>query len=125
MPKLVDIHQGTTTLHDYRGFYAKDYPNYSGPAVVFMSEWTMRPGDVSPWHYHDGLVYVVIEKGTVIGDDGCGRTETYHAGDGWIELPHQVHRVINKGPGELVGYWVTMYPAKARPMEAAAAPTCK
>lgn len=119
------ILNGTVNLKNYDGFYQKDYPNYTGPAVVYFNEFTLAPGDASPWHYHEGTAYVVITHGTITEDEGCGRMTTHAAGAGWVEKPHQIHRVVNKSSGTVVGYWSTMYPAKAQALIPAKAPTCK
>lgn len=120
---VLSLH-GTLSLRDYGGFYQKDFPHYTGPAVVYMSEAKFEPGDASPWHWHEGLAHVILQQGTAVFDDGCGRTKTYHAGDAWVERPHDVHRIRNAGSGEMILYWSTMYPAKSSALIPAKAPSC-
>lgn len=121
---VLELH-GNVNLKNYQGFYQKDYPNYTGPAVVYFNEVMLNPGDASPWHWHEGLAYVVIVHGTITADEGCGHTVTYTAGQGFYEHPHEIHRVVNKNSAPVVLYWSTMYPAKANYMMQVKAPTCK
>ena len=70
---------------------------FNGPAEVTMTQITMQPGDVIPWHYHPGKVYVVIKTGTIAEDGGCGDSEVFTAGQAFEEPIPRVHQVRNTG----------------------------
>ena len=76
---------------------------FNGPADVAVSQITMQPGDVIPWHYHPGRAYVVVKSGTVTEEDGCGSSEVFTAGQAFEEPIPRVHQVRNTGsvPAEL------------------------
>ena len=68
-----------------------------GPADIAVSQITMQPGDVIPWHYHPGRAYVVVKTGTVTEEDGCGGSEVFSAGQAFEEPIPRVHQVRNTG----------------------------
>src|SRR5882762_10829232 len=70
---------------------------FNGPAEVTLSQITMQPGDIIPWHYHPGKVYVVVKSGTVTEDTGCGGSEVFTAGQAFEEPIPRVHQVRNTG----------------------------
>src|SRR6266571_7046958 len=57
----------------------------NGPALVTMTKITLQPGDVVPWHYHPGKVYVIVQSGTITEDSGCGGSEVLTAGQAFEE----------------------------------------
>jgi quercetin dioxygenase-like cupin family protein len=84
---------------------------FDGPADVAISQITMQPGDVIPWHYHPGLAYVVVKSGSITEDEGCGGSEVFNAGQALEEPIPRVHQVRNTGsvPAEL--YSTVIVPA--------------
>jgi len=74
-----------------------------GAADVAVSQITMQPGDVIPWHYHPGRAYVIVKSGTVTEENGCGGNEVFTAGQAFEEPIPRVHQVRNTGsvPAEL------------------------
>lgn len=68
-----------------------------GPAVVTMTQITLQPGDVIPWHYHPGRVYVIVKSGTITEESGCGGSEVLAAGQAFEDPIPQVHQVSNTG----------------------------
>src|SRR5437763_4175546 len=70
---------------------------FHGPAVVTVVKITLQPGDVVPWHYHPGKVYVVVQSGTITEDSGCGGSEVITAGQAFEEPIPRVHQVRNTG----------------------------
>jgi quercetin dioxygenase-like cupin family protein len=74
-----------------------------GPADMAVTQITMQPDDVIPWHYHPGRAYVVLKSGTVTEDSGCGSSEVFTAGQAFEEPVPRVHQVRNTGsvPAEL------------------------
>lgn len=66
------------------------------------------------WHYHPGFVFVSVVSGTAtmyMGDDRHCHPMRYHAGEGWLEQPHQVHTVRNETRGQLTLDVVALTPA--------------
>jgi quercetin dioxygenase-like cupin family protein len=115
---------GTLRLQNYDGFFAEDYPDYSGRATVEFTAFTMKPGDAFPWHYHEGMAYAVLVKGTVTEDEGCGTVRQFSAGAGFVERPGRVHRVINYGRGSAIIYAALMYPVTSTDVVVTEEPTC-
>src|SRR6059058_1223049 len=70
---------------------------FNGPAEVTVTKITLQPGDVIPWHYHPGKVYVVVQSGTITEDSGCGGSEVFTAGQAFEEPIPRVHQVRNTG----------------------------
>jgi quercetin dioxygenase-like cupin family protein len=120
---ILSLH-GALDLSDYQGFFQSDYPDYTGPAVVEFTAFTMKPGDAFPWHYHEGLAYAVLVKGTITEDEGCGNVRKFSAGAGFVEIPGGVHRVINEGPGAAIIYAALMYPEGAPDIVVQDGPSC-
>ena len=79
------------------GFYAP----FAGPADVRMSKTTMLPGETTGWHLHPGTVYVVVTKGTLTLESGCGEVNVYPAGAAFAEQESNVHRAVNYGADPL------------------------
>lgn len=56
------------------------------PVTVQFHTFTMKPGDAIPWHYHNALAYVVLERGTLTEthqDETSGQrvSENFSAGE--------------------------------------------
>ena len=107
----VALFQGTVDRYDFGGFG----PGFAVPGTVEINGFTMKPGDVVPWHYHKGLSYVIVAKGELVeqelGAGGhCGDTSTDHRGSAFVEQPGQRHTVMNPGPGAAIVYWATVFP---------------
>ena len=87
---------------------------FNGPAEVTMTQITMQPGDVIPWHYHPGTVYAVIKTGTITEDSGCGGSEVFTAGQAFEEPIPRVHQVRNTG-SEVAQIFVTFIVPSGQP----------
>lgn len=74
-----------------------DYGPFRQTVNVEMYEITLSHGDVSGWHAHPGPAYVVVSKGTIVEDHGCGNTVERAAGSTFFEDTGQVHNVANRG----------------------------
>ena len=103
---------GTVANYDFGGFG----PGYPIPATIQIHAFTMNPGDTVPWHYHKGLSYVILARGTLtehhlVGPDRCAKHELT-AGSAFVESPGQVHTVTNTGDDVAVIYWSTIFPKK-------------
>ncbi|MHB8654138.1 MAG: cupin domain-containing protein [Terriglobia bacterium] len=117
--------RGTLTLVNYSQFAKPDFPDYTGPATVQVAAFKLGPTESTPWHYHEGLAYVVLQSGTVTEDEGCGNVQTFSAGSGFIETPGTVHRVINSSAtDDAIIYWSTAYPSSVTASVPSAPPVC-
>ena len=103
---------GTVASYDF-GAYGPGYPI---PGTIQIQAFTLNPGETIPWHYHKGVSYVVLSRGTlteqhVVGPDQCA-SEQLKAGSAFIESPNQVHSVTNTGQNVAVISWATIFPKR-------------
>lgn len=103
---------GTVASYDFGGFG----PGYPVPGTIQIHAFTMNPGETLPWHYHKGLSYVILARGTLIehhlvGPDRCA-SEELTAGSAFVEPPGQVHSVANRSDEVAVIWWSTVFPKK-------------
>jgi quercetin dioxygenase-like cupin family protein len=69
-------------------------------ADVVMAQITVDPGGSSGWHSHPGGAIIVVKQGTLTVHSTLGsrcETETYSAGQAFIERPGEVDQVVNMG----------------------------
>lgn len=67
---------------------------------VAMAQITVEPGGSSGWHSHPGGAIVVVKQGSLTVYRSLGsqcQTETYGAGQAFIERPGEVDDVFNTG----------------------------
>jgi quercetin dioxygenase-like cupin family protein len=67
---------------------------------VVVAQITVTPGGSSGWHSHPGGAIIVVQQGTLKVYRAAGRhcrTETYTAGQAFIERPGEVDQVVNPG----------------------------
>jgi hypothetical protein len=101
---------GTVASYDFGGYG----PGYPVPGTIQIHAFRMNPGDAVPWHYHKGVSYVILARGTlteqhVTGPDQCA-SEEVTAGSAFVESPGQVHSVTNTGHEVAVIWWATIFP---------------
>jgi quercetin dioxygenase-like cupin family protein len=101
---------GAVASYDFGSFG----PGYPVPATVQIQAFTMKPGDSIPWHYHKGVSYVILSRGTlteqhVIAPNQCA-SEELTAGSAFVETPGLVHSVTNTGNEAAVIWWTTVFP---------------
>ena len=89
-------------------------PGYPVPATVQIHAFTMKSGDAVPWHFHKGLSYVILTRGTLteehlVGPDTCV-SEEFTGGSAFVESAGQVHSVKNTGNDTAVIWWATVFP---------------
>lgn len=101
---------GTVESYDFGSFG----PGFPVPGTVVVEGFTMKPGDSVGWHYHKGLSYVIVLRGSVTEEDitgpnQCG-TQTDTAGTAFVEPPGRVHNVTNNGQGAAIIWWATVFP---------------
>jgi hypothetical protein len=68
----VSLKLGTIASYDFGGYG----PGYPVPGTIQIHAFTMNPGDTVPWHYHKGVSYVIVARGTLtehhlVGPDRC------------------------------------------------------
>jgi hypothetical protein len=106
----IALRLGTVANYDFGGYG----PGYPVPGTIQIHAFTMNPGDSVPWHYHKGVSYVIIVRGTLtedhrIGPDQCA-SEEVTAGSAFVESPGQVHTVTNTGSDVATVWWATIFP---------------
>jgi len=85
------------------------------PATVQIHEFTMKPGDTIPWHFHKASSYVILKRGTLTEthyepQTGQCHSEEVTAGNAFVEPPGLVHTVTNTGNGDAIILWSTVFP---------------
>ena len=101
---------GTVASYDFGGFG----PGFAIPATIQVQKFTLKPGETIPWHFHKGVSYVILSRGTLteqhlVGPGKC-ESEELKAGSAFVESPGQVHSVTNSGPYDAVISWSTIFP---------------
>src|SRR5262249_43440899 len=101
---------GTVASYDFGAFG----PGYPVPGTVQIQTFILKPGDIIPWHYHKGLSYVILSRGTLteqhlIGPDQC-ESESLSAGSAFVEPAGLVHSVVNTGNESAMVSWATVFP---------------
>ena len=84
---------------------------FTAPATAEMVGFTLRQGEGVPFHYHEAPSFVIVTKGTLTEDDGCGNIVTWGAGSAFTEEPGHIHQVYNEGPRVVSVYFSDIYPA--------------
>ena len=51
---------GTVASYDFGGFG----PGFAIPATIQVQKFTLKPGETIPWHFHKGVSYVILSRGT-------------------------------------------------------------
>jgi len=106
----ISLKLGTVASYDFGGYG----PGYPVPGTIQIHAFTMNPGDTVPWHYHKGVSYVIVARGTLterhlVGPDQCAAEEAT-AGSAFVESPGLVHSVTNTGHGTAIVWWATIFP---------------
>ena len=81
-------------------------PLHSGTDVA-MAQITVDPGGSSGWHSHPGGAIIVVKTGTLNVYRSVGnqcQTETYNAGQAFIERPGELDNVLNMSSNPYVLY---------------------
>jgi len=100
------------------------FPGSPGPANAETVGLTLKPGDVIPWHYHPGPAYVIVTRGTLTEDDGCGQVREFGAGSAFSEEPGHIHQVSNLGHGSVSLYFTAVFPVGSEDAVFVDAPEC-
>jgi quercetin dioxygenase-like cupin family protein len=101
---------GSIASYDFGGFG----PGFPVPATVQIQKFTLKPGETIPWHFHKGVSYVILSRGTLtekhlVGPSKC-ESEELTAGSAFVESPNEVHNVTNTGDEDAVISWSTIFP---------------
>ena len=81
-------------------------PLHAGTDVA-MAQITVHPGGSSGWHSHPGGAIIVVNTGTLTVYRSVGgqcQTETYSAGQAFIERPGELDNVLNVSSNPYVLY---------------------
>jgi quercetin dioxygenase-like cupin family protein len=85
---------------------------FGGPANVTIRRLTIAPYEVLGWHHHPGVgAYTVVNRGTLVIEDGCGGETIYTAGQAFLEPPNRVHRGRNLTADEVETVQAFVVPA--------------
>src|SRR5258708_13797944 len=60
-------------------------PQRTLPAKAEMIGFTLKPGEGVPFHYHEAPSFVIVTKGALTEDDGCGNVNVWNAGSAFTE----------------------------------------
>ena len=106
----ISFNIGTVASYDFGGFG----PGFPIPATIQIQTFTLKPGETIPWHFHKGVSYVILSRGTLteqhlVGPGQC-ESEELTAGSAFVESPGQVHSVTNTGHDDAVISWSTVFP---------------
>jgi quercetin dioxygenase-like cupin family protein len=106
----ISLNIGTVASYDFGGYG----PGYPIPGTIQIQAFTMKPGDSVPWHYHKGVSYVILARGTIteqhiVGPNQCA-SEEVTPGSAFVESPGLKHSVTNTGNGAAVIWWATIFP---------------
>ena len=81
-------------------------PLHAGTDVA-MAQITVHPGGSSGWHSHPGGAIIVVNTGTLTVYRSVGgqcQTETYSAGQAFIERPGELDNVLNRSSSDYILY---------------------
>src|SRR6516225_9102328 len=95
----ISFKTGTIASYDFGGFG----PGFPVPATMQIQKFTLKPGETIPWHFHKGVSYVILSRGTLteqhlVGHSQC-ESEELTAGSAFVEPAGLVHSVTNTGNG--------------------------
>ena len=57
----ISFNTGTVASYDFGGFG----PGFPIPATIQIQKFTLKPGETIPWHFHKGVSYVILSRGTL------------------------------------------------------------
>ena len=57
----ISFNTGTVASYDFGGFG----PGFPIPATIQVQKFTLKPGETIPWHFHKGVSYVILSRGTL------------------------------------------------------------
>jgi hypothetical protein len=57
----ISFNIGTIASYDFGGFG----PGFPVPGTMQIQTFTLKPGETIPWHFHKGVSYVILSRGTL------------------------------------------------------------
>jgi len=84
---------------------------FNAPTDVRMSKTVIWPGENTGWHLHPGVLYVIVTRGTLTFESGCGGVQNYSPGQAFTEHSTDIHRAVNYGSENLEFYVTAIAPA--------------
>jgi quercetin dioxygenase-like cupin family protein len=67
----------------------------------YVRQLTIAPGGDTGWHSHPGIVFVLVQSGTLTLYHDDLTSTVYPAGTGFVESPGDVHNAVNEGNTDL------------------------
>lgn len=96
-------------------------------ADIVTQEVTVSVGGSTGWHIHPGSAFVLVKSGAfaLTRADGC-QTHVYHAGEGFVEAPLDVHigRNVGSAPVDIVATYTNVPVGGAVAISVAAPSDC-
>jgi quercetin dioxygenase-like cupin family protein len=104
---------------------AAHLPEIDGRGQVYVRHVVYAPGEVGPWHYHPGPLYVVMKSGQLRIDEACGASVTYGVGSAFREEPLHISRALNPDSSEPAEFYVIALIPDGMPINVpVSAPVC-
>jgi hypothetical protein len=108
----ISFNIGTVASYDFGGYG----PGFPIPATIQIQTFKLNPGETITWHFHKGVSYVILLRGTLteqhlVGSSQCALEEET-TGSAFVEAPGQVHSVTNTGQDVAVISWATVFPKR-------------
>jgi quercetin dioxygenase-like cupin family protein len=94
------------------------------PTDVLVQTISFDPGGTSGWHFHPGVVIVVVESGQVTTHDASCQTATYGPRQSFVESGTEPFMVSNESAGKAVVYATLVVPAGSPFRIETAPPAC-
>src|SRR3954447_15778743 len=92
-PALGTLADATHINTDRLKFQTKDAADVATFSVTY------DPGGYSGWHTHPGVLFVVVQSGSVVREVNCESPRTYAAGEAFVESDEQpTGQVSNPSP---------------------------
>jgi quercetin dioxygenase-like cupin family protein len=92
------------------------------PTDVLVQTITFQPGGTSGWHFHPGVVIVVVESGQVTTHDASCETATYSAHQSFVESGTEPFMVSNESAADKAVVYATLVVPAGSPFRIETAP---
>lgn len=92
------------------------------PTDVLVQTITFQPHGTSGWHFHPGVVIVVVESGQVTTHDASCETATYGPHQAFVESGTEPFMVSNESPTDKAVVYATLIVPAGNPFRIETAP---
>ena len=92
------------------------------PTDVLVQTISFQPGGTSGWHFHPGLVIVVVESGQVTTHDASCQTATYGPHQSFVESGTEPFMVSHKSAADKAVVYATLVVPAGSPFRIETAP---